>query len=174
MESLTLAGVRSADRGEARKGRPLPRAHDIVDALGRSADTLRTLCLELGQRVLFSVGNFRNLRRVWIDSKTVLANMHTLPARDASVAPAAGGDAAGARANKVRHFLRTLPGSLSRLHMSGPAHGLAVEMPYLAEAGGLKQLAVEPATVRDAIDNLKEAGIEVIEVADPRPVLWRE
>ncbi|KAK2027956.1 hypothetical protein LX32DRAFT_721185 [Colletotrichum zoysiae] len=154
----------------ARKGRPPPRAHDIAGALGRSADALRTLCLDLGQagaaagageeqRVLFSVGNFRNLQRVWIDSKTVLANMHALPAHDA-------------RADRVSHFLRTLPGSLSKLHMSGPARGLAAEMPYLAEAGGLKQLAVEPATVRDAVDVLKEAGIEVIEVADPRPVLW--
>ncbi|KAK1569939.1 uncharacterized protein LY79DRAFT_674339 [Colletotrichum navitas] len=168
-----------ADCG-ARQGRQLPEAHDIADALGHSADTLRTLCLDLGQvsvaqsggqRALFSVSNFKHLQRIWIDSKTVLANMHTL-AQEASDIPGAGGEVAVARANKVSHFLRTLPGSLNKLHLSGPAHGLAIEMPYLAGAGGLKQLAVEPAVAKDAVTILKEAGIKVLEVADPRPVLW--
>ncbi|KAK1987568.1 hypothetical protein LZ30DRAFT_777457 [Colletotrichum cereale] len=132
----------------------LLKANDVVDALGHGANTLRTVCLNLGQRsaaereeqqVLLSVGKFTNLQRIWIDSKTVY---------------------------RISHFMRTLPDSLNKLHLAGSADGLASEMPYPAEVSGLKQLAVEPPVVKDTIDILQDAGIKILGVADPRPVLW--
>ncbi|KDN62442.1 hypothetical protein CSUB01_04909 [Colletotrichum sublineola] len=64
-----------------------------------------------------------------------------------------------------RHLIRDL------VSPHRPPLSLAVEMPYLARVGGPKQLVVEAAAARGAVDILKEAGIKILEAADPRPVV---
>lgn len=171
-------------------------ASDIVAALEKSTKTLTTLSIHtlkipwwLYQYVPpFSVGKFKNLRNLWIDTFSTASYMTCIP----HYPPVTGQDIAST-------FMSTLPTSLRKLHLKGTLNNfeyisvggedncagwqLCGDLTILADNGvwgklpNLEELAVDAKTYlsgygRRVLRKWEKPGLRILRNADAFPELW--
>ncbi|KAK1843183.1 hypothetical protein CCHR01_14177 [Colletotrichum chrysophilum] len=171
-------------------------ASDIVAALGKSTKTLTTLCIHTFKYPWwiylcvspFSVGEFKNLRNLWIDTFSTASCVTCIP----HYPPVTGQDIAST-------FMSTLPTSLRKLHLKGTLYNFACvsfggedtcagwqlcgDLTLLADDGAweklpnLEELAVDAETYlsengRRVLRRWEKPGLRILRDADAFPELW--
>lgn len=171
-------------------------ASDIVAALGKSTKTLTTLCIHILKYSWwlypcvppFSVGEFKNLRNLWIDTFSTASCVTWVP----HYPPVTGQDIAST-------FMSTLPTSLRKLHLKGTLYRFACvsvggedtyagwqlcgDLTLLADDGAweklpnLEELAVDAEIYlgengRKVLRKWEKPGLRILRDADAFPELW--